>query len=84
MSLVWAAMAFAVAMVTSCLAAMWQLATRLEKQTHFLAKELERARALPESAAESKTAFLASVSHEIRTPINGVIGEFSHALPSHM
>ena len=77
-------MAFAVAMVTSCLASMWHLATRLEKQAHFLLKELERARALPEGAAESKTAFLASISHEIRTPINGIIGEFCHALLSHM
>lgn len=36
--------------------------------------ELERARAEAVSATEAKSAFLATVSHEIRTPIAGIIG----------
>lgn len=37
-------------------------------------EEWKRAREAAESANRSKSAFLANVSHEIRTPINGVLG----------
>ncbi len=36
--------------------------------------ELERAVAMAREASEAKSAFLASVSHEMRTPLNAVIG----------
>ena len=36
--------------------------------------EIERARAIAESANEAKTKFLASMSHEVRTPLNAILG----------
>lgn len=44
---------------------------RLEKQ--HLTLELQEARASAESAAEAKSVFLANISHEVRTPLNGMI-----------
>src|SRR5262245_22900918 len=38
------------------------------------AEELEKARAAAEASSKAKSDFLANISHELRTPINGVIG----------
>ncbi|MBE5852170.1 MAG: response regulator [Lachnospiraceae bacterium] len=37
-------------------------------------KELEKQKAIADSASEAKSRFLANMSHEIRTPINAVLG----------
>lgn len=50
-----------------------------EKRAH---RELQRAKALAESAYRAKSEFLAVVSHEIRTPLNVIIGMTELALSS--
>jgi TMAO reductase system sensor TorS len=37
-------------------------------------RELERARQIAEEATRAKSAFLAMTSHEVRTPMNGILG----------
>jgi signal transduction histidine kinase len=48
-------------------------AKRLRDQLTRTNTELETARCAAESAAQAKTEFLATMSHEFRTPMNGVI-----------
>lgn len=46
----------------------------LEERVRHRTLELEHARALAEQANRAKSSFLATMSHETRTPMNGVIG----------
>ena len=46
----------------------------LEAHVAERTRELEAARAAVESAAAVKSEFLATLSHELRTPMNGVLG----------
>ncbi len=39
-----------------------------------LIRELEHARDVADAASQAKSAFLATISHELRTPMNGVLG----------
>jgi PAS domain S-box-containing protein len=60
---------------------------RLEKQSALLLvqnEQLARAKTLAESANEAKSEFLAKISHELRTPMNGVIGMTDYLLTTEL
>eukprot|EP00850_Spirogloea_muscicola_P010794 SM000064S19816 [mRNA] locus=s64:569581:573044:- [translate_table: standard] len=71
---IWAAMLFTLASISSCLLAVWHFGNRAEQQTSKLLVELAKAREVAEGAVAAKKAFLSMVSHEIRTPLHGMIG----------
>jgi hypothetical protein len=50
------------------------LVARDLRETRALIAELEKARHRAEEAGRGKTAFLATMSHEVRTPMNAVLG----------
>ncbi|QGY40899.1 response regulator [Pseudodesulfovibrio cashew] len=41
---------------------------------HQMERELKRAKEAAEAASRAKTSFLGTISHELRTPMNGVLG----------
>jgi PAS domain S-box-containing protein len=60
---------------------------RLEKQSALLLvqnEQLTRAKAQAETASDAKSEFLAKISHELRTPMNGVIGMTDYLLTTEL
>lgn len=74
----------ALSLLLACLAAVgyWQASMRRYRELRH-AEEMEQAAARARMANEAKTRFLFNMSHDIRTPMNAIIG-FSELLEKHI
>lgn len=52
----------------------------LEKE--FLSRELEQVKQEAEAAMRVKSEFVANVTHELRTPVNGILGHIKEMIPA--
>lgn len=60
----------------------WRLKNELQSERNMLVeseRQLQATKAAAEKANQDKTAFIASISHEVRTPLNAIVG-FSELL----
>jgi signal transduction histidine kinase/CheY-like chemotaxis protein len=61
-----------------------QVADRVFRRMRRHSTQLEEARAKAEAASQAKSNFLATMSHEVRTPMNAIIGMTELTLHTHL
>lgn len=78
----WAKLLFAVLLACMLMCAAWLYRARLRRTHAWQLAEAQRLMA--EEASEAKSRFLATLGHEVRTPMTGVLGMSELLLASHL